>query len=59
MEMKLPATVPESDLTAVAQSVADILRDRIIKGVLPAGTRIVERKLSAELEVSRTQSARR
>jgi len=40
--------------TATAQWVADILRDRIVKGVYPPGSRIVERKISAELEVSRT-----
>jgi len=47
-------TAPNQDVTAVAEWVADIVRDRIIKGVLPAGSRIVERKLSAELDVSRT-----
>jgi DNA-binding GntR family transcriptional regulator len=52
--------LPEDDATAqgsptaVAEWVADILRDRIIKGDLPPGARIVERKLSAELSVSRT-----
>ncbi|OSP54602.1 GntR family transcriptional regulator [Pseudoruegeria sp. SK021] len=40
--------------TAVAESVADVIRERIIKGDLAAGARIVERKLSAELNVSRT-----
>lgn len=40
--------------TATAQWVADILRDRIVKGVYPPGSRIVERKISAELDVSRT-----
>ena len=45
---------PDGDVTAVAEWVADVLRDRIIKGVLPAGERLVERKLSAELNVSRT-----
>lgn len=54
METVLPPAPPAGDVTAVAQWVADVLRDRIVKGVLPAGTRIVERKLSAELEVSRT-----
>lgn len=49
-----PPTSPVGDLTAVAEWVADVLRDRIVKGVLPAGARIVERKLSAELQVSRT-----
>lgn len=53
METVLPDP-PDGDVTAVAEWVADILRDRIVKGVLPAGARIVERKLSAELDVSRT-----
>ncbi|PUB17463.1 GntR family transcriptional regulator [Yoonia sediminilitoris] len=54
MDTTSPPTAPDGDMTAVAQWVADVLRDRIIKGVLPAGARIVERKLSAELDVSRT-----
>lgn len=54
METVLPASVPDGDVTAVAEWVADVLRERIVKGVLPAGARIVERKLSAELDVSRT-----
>lgn len=54
MDTVLPLAAPNGDLTAVAEWVADILRDRIVKGVLPAGARIVERKLSAELDVSRT-----
>ena len=54
METVLPPTAPNGDVTAVAEWVADVLRDRIVKGVLPAGARIVERKLSAELDVSRT-----
>ena len=49
-----PPVAPSGDMTAVAEWVADVLRDRIIKGALPAGARIVERKLSAELDVSRT-----
>ena len=44
----------DKPLSATAQRVADILRDRIVRGELAAGERIVERKLSAELEVSRT-----
>jgi DNA-binding GntR family transcriptional regulator len=47
------AQVPET-VTATAQWVADILRDRIVKGVYPPGSRIVERTISAELNVSRT-----
>ncbi|MFT7060093.1 MAG: DNA-binding GntR family transcriptional regulator [Pseudorhodobacter sp.] len=45
---------PSQDVTAVAEWVAEILRDRIVKGQLGPGARIVERKLSAELDVSRT-----
>lgn len=41
-------------MTAVAEWVATVLRDRIVKGALPAGARIVERQLSTELQVSRT-----
>ncbi|SFR01481.1 GntR family transcriptional regulator [Poseidonocella sedimentorum] len=40
--------------TATAQWVAETLRDRIVKGVYPAGSRIVERAISTELNVSRT-----
>lgn len=54
MQDILPPMAPSGDGSAVAEWVADVLRDRIIKGVLPAGARIVERKLSAELDVSRT-----
>lgn len=39
---------------AVAEEVAAILRDRIVKGELAPLDRIVERRLSAELNVSRT-----
>jgi len=39
---------------AAAEAVAATLRERIIKGELTSGQRIVERKLSAELAVSRT-----
>lgn len=39
---------------AVAEQVASILRDRIIKGDLAPNDRIVERQLSAQLNVSRT-----
>ncbi len=42
------------EATAIAQWVAGILRDRIVKGVLPPGSRIVERRISAEFDVSRT-----
>lgn len=44
---------PET-VTATAQWVAETLRDRIVKGVYPPGSRIVERTISAELNVSRT-----
>ena len=40
--------------TAVAEQVAATLRDRIVKGELAPFDRIVERRLSAELNVSRT-----
>lgn len=40
--------------TAGAAQVADILRNRIIKGDIQAGDRLVERQLSAQLNVSRT-----
>lgn len=39
---------------ASAERVADLLRERIVKGELTPGSRLVERKLSAELNVSRT-----
>ncbi|RIX98230.1 GntR family transcriptional regulator [Aureimonas flava] len=39
---------------AMAARVADTLRERIVRGSLEPGARIVERRLSAELEVSRT-----
>jgi len=40
--------------TAIAEWVADVLRDRIVKGVYTPGSRLVERKISAELALSRT-----
>ena len=40
--------------TAIAEWVADVLRDQIVKGELPPGARLVERKISAELNLSRT-----
>ena len=39
---------------AVAEQVAEELRDRIIKGQLDPGDRIVERQISDEMGVSRT-----
>ena len=39
---------------AAAERVASILRDRIVKGELAPLDRLVERRLSAELDVSRT-----
>jgi len=48
-EQMLPGTP-----TAIAEWVADVLRDRIVKGVYAPGSRLVERKISAELELSRT-----
>lgn len=44
----------EPEATATASWVAKLLRDRIVKGELPPLARIVERRLSAELNVSRT-----
>ncbi|MEM6549840.1 MAG: GntR family transcriptional regulator [Pseudomonadota bacterium] len=38
----------------MAAQLADILRDRIVRGALAPDERIVERKLCAELDVSRT-----
>jgi DNA-binding GntR family transcriptional regulator len=43
-----------TDWRTVAERVAAILRDRIVKGDLAPFDRIVERQVSAELEVSRT-----
>ncbi|WP_371742122.1 GntR family transcriptional regulator [Citreicella sp. C3M06] len=40
--------------TAIAQWVADVLRERIVKGTYAPGSRLVERRISAELELSRT-----
>ncbi|MCV3273446.1 GntR family transcriptional regulator [Roseobacter sinensis] len=45
---------PSEKSEAVAERVAAILRDRIVKGELAPRDRIVERRLSAELHVSRT-----
>ena len=45
---------PDQPPSSAAQRVADLLRERIVKGDIPPGGRIVERKLSAELAVSRT-----
>ncbi|WP_237763587.1 GntR family transcriptional regulator [Falsirhodobacter sp. alg1] len=45
---------PSPSLTAVAEYAAEIIRERIIKGDLGPGARIVERKLAAELSLSRT-----
>lgn len=44
----------DASITAVAQRVSDVLRDKIVKGDYPPGARLVERKMSAELDVSRT-----
>ena len=40
--------------TAIAQWVAHVLRERIVKGEYAPGSRLVERRISAELELSRT-----
>ncbi|MEL6808845.1 MAG: GntR family transcriptional regulator [Pseudomonadota bacterium] len=47
-------TPPPENPKAGAEHVAAILRDRIVKGELAPRARIVERQLSAELDVSRT-----
>lgn len=44
----------EAQPTAIAQHIARVLRDRIVKGEYPPGERLVERRISAELQVSRT-----
>ncbi len=43
-----------ADTDALAEHVARIVRERIVRGELGPGDRIVERSLSAELDVSRT-----
>lgn len=49
------ASQPRSiSLQAGAAHVAGVLRDRIVKGEIAAGYRLVERQLSRELNVSRT-----
>lgn len=45
---------PSETSKAAAERVASILRDRIVKGELAPLDRLVERRLSAELDVSRT-----
>ena len=53
--MKLTTEITKPNCPkAVAEEVADILRDRIVKGELAPFDRIIERRLSAELNVSRT-----
>ena len=52
--MTLASVRPLEDPKAGAAQVADILRDRIVKGEIETGERLVERHLSAELNVSRT-----
>lgn len=48
------AAAPAHSAQAGVERVAAILRDRIVKGELSPGDRLVERQLSAELETSRT-----
>lgn len=48
-----PGPKPEA-LDDVTEWVADVIRDRIVRGVLHSRERLVERTLSAELSVSRT-----
>ena len=45
---------PSETSKATAERIAAILRDRIVKGELAPRDRLVERRLSAELDVSRT-----
>ncbi|WP_353476374.1 GntR family transcriptional regulator (plasmid) [Salipiger sp. H15] len=52
-DLPLPPPATESP-TAIAQWVAEVLRDRIVKGAYPPGSRLVERRISAELDLSRT-----
>lgn len=53
--VRIPVAAPlVAEVSAMAARVADILRDRIVRGQLAPGARIVERQLSAELAVSRT-----
>lgn len=54
MDLMPPRGDDAQSMTAIAQWVADVLRDRIVKGSCPPGSRLVERKISSELEVSRT-----
>lgn len=50
-----PVAEDQSTAThAVALRVADVLRERIVHGQIKSGERIVERRISAELDVSRT-----
>jgi DNA-binding GntR family transcriptional regulator len=49
-----PVTPAAADAHAAALHVAQVLRDRIVHGQIRAGDRIVERRVSAELAVSRT-----
>ncbi len=49
-----PAHATARAATAGVDRVAAILRDRIVKGDLAPGDRLVERRLSAELQTSRT-----
>jgi len=48
------ALQPAASATAIAEHVADVLRERIIRGELAPGARIVERTIAAELQLSRT-----
>lgn len=54
IEAEAPETPEAVSTAAMAARVAEALRERIVRGQLSAGDRIVERKLSAELSVSRT-----
>lgn len=47
-------TAPPAIEEMSARRIADLLRDRIVRDMLPPGARIIERELSEELGVSRT-----
>ncbi len=45
--------VPVLDRSTTAQRVADLLRDRVLRGELPTGAQVAEQDLSAALGISR------
>lgn len=54
LDLTEPSQLRSDSLKAGAAHVASILRDRIVKGEIAAGDRLIERQLSRELDVSRT-----